>query len=96
MPFSRPPCDFTPTEIEKLRQEPGVYGIINASFEMLYIGQTDNLRRRLGEHYKDNKLPLWQYAPKKFYYQIVEGSETVRRKRETKLLEEYGAPPCNK
>ncbi len=96
MPFSRPPHDFTPAEIEKLRQEPGVYGITNASLEMLYIGQTDTLRRRLGEHYKDNKLLLWQYAPKKFYYQIVEGSETVRRKHEAKLLEEYGAPPCNK
>lgn len=73
-----------------------MYGITNASLEMIYIGQTDNLRRRLSEHYNDNKLPLWQYAPKKFYYQIVEGGEAVRRKYEAKLLEEPGAPPCNK
>ncbi len=85
MPFSRPPHDFTPAEIEKLRQEPGVYGITNASLEMIYIGQTDNLRRRLSEHYKDNKLLLWEYAPKKFH---------TRSWRGAKLCAENARPSC--
>ena len=96
MPFSHGPYDFTPAGIGNMNEVAGVYGITNDKLQMIYIGQTDNLRRRLGEHYNDNKDCIWKYSPKKHYAEVVSGGEQARKKREAELIREFNYPPCNK
>ncbi len=98
MPFAHGPYDFTEEGINNIKQEPGVYGITNAELQMIYIGETESLPRRLLEHYSresEESECIWRYSPKKFYAEIVKGGAEARRKREAESIEEYD-PPCNK
>ena len=98
MPFAHGPYDFTEKGAKSIKQEPGVYGITNAKLQMIYIGETGNLRRRLLEHYNqesEESKCIRRYSPKKFYAEIVKGGAEARRKREAELVGKYD-PPCNK
>lgn len=95
MPFREGPFEFTPAGIRNMNEVAGVYGITNEMLKMIYIGQTDNLRRRLSEHYNDPKDRIWRYGPRKHYAEAVPGGETARKKREADLIKEWNYPPCN-
>lgn len=57
---------------------PGEYRIRNAAGAILYIGETDNLLRRMKEHIRSGKL-----APGcTFEFQIADGRSTSRTRRE--------------
>ena len=72
----------------------GVYGIMNAKKQMIYIGETDDFKRRMAEHQADKTHSMHRYAPALVQAEVVSGGTDARRKRESALIAEY-APPCN-
>ena len=71
----------------------GVYGIMNNQREMVYIGQTDNFKRRMAEHQADQTHPMHRYGPASVLAEIV-SDPVPRAARERVLIAEYG-PPAN-
>ena len=90
MPFAEGPFG-----LNSLNKVPGVYGIANASHQMVYIGESENMQERLAEHMTDRQHCLWSYAPAEVFAEQVSGGEVARKRREQELITEYN-PPCNK
>jgi predicted GIY-YIG superfamily endonuclease len=72
---------------------PGVYGIMNVSRQMIYIGQTDNFKRRMDEHQADTRHCMHRYGPALVWAEVI-AAAPVRTARERELILEY-RPPCN-
>lgn len=91
MPFtSSQTYSFTGTN---WNEKPGVYGIMNAKRQMIYVGMTDNFKRRMAEHQADKTHCMHRYGPALVYADLVEGL-VARSLREQALIREYN-PPCN-
>ncbi len=75
------------------KEIPAVYGILNAQKQLIYVGQTDNLRRRMDEHCCDTQHLMHKYKPAFLIAEIVR-DKTLRVNRERQLINEYN-PPCN-
>ena len=73
---------------------PGVYVIANASGQVIYVGQTDNLQRRMAEHRADTTHCMHRYGPSLVWVEVVTTGEVDRRLRERQLILEY-RPFCN-
>lgn len=73
---------------------PGVYGIMNAQQQMIYIGQTDNFKRRMAEHQADGSHDMHRYGPALVWAEVI-ADQGVRATRERALILEYD-PPSNK
>ena len=71
----------------------GVYGIMNAQKQMIYIGQTDSFKRRMAEHQADTGHKMHRYGPALVWAETI-SDEKTRTARETQLVAEY-APPAN-
>jgi predicted GIY-YIG superfamily endonuclease len=72
---------------------PVVYGILNNHQQVIYIGQTDNLKRRMAEHQANALHLMHLYAPAYVVGEIIADDKT-RCERERQLIREYN-PPCN-
>ena len=80
---------FDPRFSGQVPDRPGCYVIANMYDDVLYIGQTVDLRRRMGEHLSDQRitqrtvlgLSSW------FYYKNVSDADLV--KTEDSLLSAY-------
>ena len=72
---------------------PGEYRIRGTDGGILYIGETDSLLRRMGEHIRSGKLT----AGSTFEYQIADGRSTssTRREHERAKIGQH-QPPLNK
>lgn len=94
MPFKYGPFPFTRLGIQRFDEAGAVYGLFRPSahpgfYSCLYVGETDNLRRRLGEHLNDPPTAGithvfaegWKLAPQ-------------RKQREKELISEFD-PPAN-
>ena len=73
---------------------PAVYGIMNSEKQMIYIGETDNLKRRMAEHQADGRHCMYRYGPALVWVEVITAGEAARLRRERQLIAEY-APPCN-
>lgn len=73
---------------------PGVYVIGNASGSVIYVGQTDNLQRRMAEHRADTTHCMHRYAPSQVWVEVITTGEVDRRLRERQIVSEY-RPLCN-
>ena len=73
---------------------PGVYGIMNAKRQMIYVGQTDNFKRRMAEHQADKTHLMHRYGPTLVVAEVIRDS-VVRTTRERVLIAEL-APPANR
>jgi len=71
-----------------------VYGIMNDKKQMIYIGQTDSLKRRMAEHQADTGHKMHRYGPALVWVDVLE-PENARRTREATLIAEYD-PPANR
>ena len=71
-----------------------VYGIEESANVYVYIGETDDLARRIAEHLGTPNHCMHRYSPHAAVYEAVMGGAQVRRDRETTLTAEY-KPPCN-
>ncbi|VTR93595.1 excinuclease abc subunit c : : GIY-YIG [Gemmata massiliana] len=72
----------------------GVYGILNSARSVIYVGRTEDLSRRIGEHRNNRYHCMHRYDPVSIVFEVIT-TEKERIIRERTLIAEYG-PPCNK
>lgn len=82
--------DFTTTNWNEV---PAVYGVFDSNMRILYIGQTDNLYRRMNEHRYNREHLMYRYNPTFVLVEIIQ-EERSRFTRERELINLYD-PPCN-
>lgn len=75
---------------------PGEYRIRDASGEISYIGETNNLARRTAEHIRTGKLPTGTDGGT-IEFKIADGRSTsrTRREHEREKIKQH-QPPLNK
>ena len=78
------PGKFNPVadSAQKPPAKPGEYRIRDASGCLTYVGETNNLARRTGEHIRSGKLPTGQGASGTLEYKVADGRSTSRTRRE--------------
>jgi excinuclease UvrABC nuclease subunit len=89
MPFSGPAYLFNQRVIATANEVGAVYGLFKPSsqagyFTCLYVGKTDNLRRRLSEHL--NNPPIVGVT---HWFAEVQSNELQRTLREAQLITEF-------
>jgi hypothetical protein len=92
MPFNHGPFSFTRSGIEGTNEVGAVYGLFRPSarpgfFDCLYVGETDNLRRRLREHLNNPPIAGITY----FFAERWE-NYFQRNRREMELISEFNPP----
>ena len=92
IPFSGNAFAFNDPTIKTIKEISGVYGLFRYNqytriYENLYVGETDNLRRRLTEHF--NNPPIAGVTH--FFAEVT----LQRKQREAELIREFN-PPGNK
>jgi predicted GIY-YIG superfamily endonuclease len=90
MPFNSEVLNFNASWNEVA----GVYGVLNSQRQMIYIGQTDNFRRRFLEHANDTTHCMHRYGPAYAYAEVIP-AQADRDRREREMILEYD-PPCNR
>lgn len=96
MPFPNTEYAFNAVTLNAVNEVGAVYGLFRAnplrpnSYDCLYVGETDNLRRRLCEHF--NNPPI---AGITHFFAEVLGTERQRCLRERQLIAEFN-PPGNR
>lgn len=95
IPFSGNAFAFNRPTIETINEISGVYGLFQYNswtqkHENLYVGETDNLRRRLSEHF--NNPPI---AGVTHFFAEAWSTAAQRKQREAALIREFN-PPGNK
>lgn len=95
LPFKNAVFAFDKQTIERVLEQAGVYGLFywnsaTHSYHCLYVGQSDNLRRRLAEHY--NNPPI---AGATHVFAELWSNAQQRLNRESELIREFN-PPGNK
>lgn len=85
---------FTSMAVSSVPESEGAYQLFDAGRSLIYIGRSDNLRRRLNEHLNssDTRIRSASY----FTYEVT----SLSISREQQLLEEYQRshgrlPRCN-
>ena len=67
---------------QKPPAKPGEYRIRDASGAITYIGETKDLKRRIGEHKRSGKLATGAAGAGTIEYKIADGRSTSRTRRE--------------
>lgn len=77
------PTKYNPTTKAGTRppSKPGEYRIRDAGGRIVYIGETNDLARRMAEHIRSGKLPVGTNAGT-FEFQTADGRSTSRTRRE--------------
>ena len=93
------PNKYNPTTQtgQKPPAKPGEYRIRDDSGTITYIGETNNLARRTGEHIRSGKLSTGHDNPGTIEYKIADGRSTsnTRRQHEKEKIEQH-QPTLNK
>jgi len=76
------------------RSVEAVYVIMNAKSQIIYVGQTEDLKRRMDEHRSDKNHAMHRYSPALVAVEQI-ATEATRRARETELVAAW-SPPANK
>lgn len=78
------PSKYNPTSGAgpKPPSKPGEYRIRDGSGTITYIGETNNLNRRAGEHIRSGKLPSGEGANSTIEYKVADGRSTSNTRRE--------------
>jgi len=93
MPFPAKEYPFQIPTLNTVNEIGAVYGLFRPDpnrpgfYLCLYVGETDNLRRRLLEHY--NNPPI--YGATHFFVEVVT-TERQRKLREKVLIAEFNPP----
>ena len=77
------PFKYNPTtgQGKKPSSLPGEYRIKNDSGKITYIGETNNLNRRINEHIRSGKLPCGEGHNSTVEYKIADGRSNSRTRR---------------
>jgi excinuclease UvrABC nuclease subunit len=70
-----------------------VYGICDHNGRVKYVGQTDNLKRRIAEHLADTRHCMHRHDVTSAVAEVIP-NVADRLRREAELIREY-LPPCN-
>lgn len=95
MPIYRPgrPKKYNPTTGagNKPLHKPGEYRIRNSSGQITYIGETNNLGRRMNEHIRTGKLPVGRDSKSTIEWKTSDGRSTsaTRRKHEKQKIAQH-------
>ncbi|MEG2137077.1 MAG: GIY-YIG nuclease family protein [Oscillospiraceae bacterium] len=93
------PCKFNPSSGvgHQPPQQPGEYRIRNGTGELVYVGETCNLRRRMQEHIHTGKLPVCAGGTSTLEFQVADGRSTssTRREHERQKIAQH-APLLNR
>jgi predicted GIY-YIG superfamily endonuclease len=73
---------------------PAVYLIYDRQMNLIYIGQTNDLGRRMNEHRGDTSHLMHRHVPTYVAIEFIM-DEASRCARERQLITQY-APPCNR
>jgi excinuclease UvrABC nuclease subunit len=92
IPFSGDAYLFTEATLARVSEIAGVYGLFRwdartQMYHCLYVGMTDNLRRRLSEHF--NNPPI---AGVTHFFAEAWNTFQQRTTRETELIREFNPP----
>jgi len=90
MPFNSQAYRFDIPTLNTVNEVGAVYGLfqqVGNRYEALYVGLTDNLRRRLFEHY--NNPPARGITH--FFAEVISNA-TARALRERELIKEFNPP----
>lgn len=91
MPFAGNAFSFDDATLNTVNEVGGVYGLFQQThpnyFVCLYVGMSDNLRRRLREHF--NNPPIDGITH--FFGEVVAG-QLARLARERELISEFNPP----
>lgn len=71
----------------------GVYGIMNQQWQMIYIGEAENLQEIMLKYLNDKTHCMHQYDPSLVLVEFII-SDSDRRNRVRELIVEY-SPLCN-
>jgi len=82
---------------QKPPAKPGEYRMRDGSGTITYVGETNNLARRTGEHVRSGKLPTEQGCNSTIEYMVADGRSTSRTRRahEQRSIEKHH-PTLNK
>ena len=82
---------------QKPPAKPGEYRIRDASGTIAYIGETNNLARRTGEHIRSGKLSTGNGTAGTIEYKVADGRSTsnTRRRHEKDKIKQHN-PSLNK
>lgn len=82
---------------QKPPARPGEYRIRDGSGTITYVGETNDLARRTGEHIRSGKLPVGPGCRSTIEYMVADGRSTsrTRREHEQRSIEKH-RPPLNK
>lgn len=69
----------------------GVYGICNKD-RWIYVGESNDVRRRLLEHFRESATCIWKCSPNAFVFELA--SSATRVQRQDSLILEL-KPACN-
>lgn len=93
------PNKYNPTSGvgKKPPMQPGEYRICDSLGAIQYIGETNNLARRMSEHIRSGKLPVFEDCGYFIEYKIADGrsSSRTRRVHERQKIKRHN-PPLNK
>jgi len=78
----------------QLPNSPGVYGITNATQQIIYVGETQDLATRIAQHRADRTHKMHRYAPSLVEFEPITAGEVARKRREQQLIAELN-PPAN-
>ena len=90
--------DYTAQEIAEVERVAGLYCIADDDLEAVYIGEAEDVRKRLTQHFtgKGSRKSecIWEHGADQFCYWQIKGGKSARVAWETALLEEFPTP-CN-
>jgi hypothetical protein len=92
MPFAHSAFNFNAPTIATIKTEGGVYGLFRwdptiSKYRCLYVGQSDNLQRRLKEHLKNPPISGVTH-----FFAEVWATSPQRANREAELIHEFNPP----
>jgi hypothetical protein len=92
MPFAHQAMNFNCATVDTIKAQAGVYGLFRwdpviQKYRCLYVGQSDNLQRRLKEHL--NNPPI---AGVTHFFGELWGEMMQRITREQELIREFNPP----
>lgn len=96
MPFQGNAFPFNVPTLNTINEVGAVYGLFKpipfrpGFFSCLYVGQTNNLRARLAEHYRNPPIAGITH----FFAEVVT-TDSQRRMREVALIAEFNPPGNN-
>lgn len=90
------PAKFRPSlkQGSKPPAKPGEYRIRNNAGEITYVGETNNLNRRMNEHLRNGKMSNGQNEGGSFEWKVADGRSSSRTRRIHEQEKIHQHKPC--